>query len=298
MKYMLQYGLQITMIAIMLVLPIGTTGQQIVDLPFNAQENPEYNGPEKEFYSDEWDTQILANVSVPRMEVFLPENSSDNKTAVVIAPGGGYYALSIEKEGRQVAKWLNERGIAAFVLHYRLVPTEDAIKDIARDWQVIESRVADVQPLAQQDGLNAIKHVRANASDWGIDPDKIGFLGFSAGGDVTVNVGIGYDEESKPNFIVPVYAWLPNKEQITPPDNAPILLAICSTDDPLQLAPASVGLYSSWLTTGHSASLVMYAKGGHGFGMKPQGLASDNWIERFYEWAKDQGLAQAEKLEE
>ena len=260
--------------------------QEVVKLPLDQDTNLEYSHAENEYYSDDWETRVITNVSVPELVIYKPDNPGEHGMAVVIAPGGGYYALSIEKEGRQVAQWLAERGVVAGVLKYRLVPTgEDGVKDLTKEWNSVEKRVKSVQPLAMEDGLNAIKYFRENAASLKIDPEKIGFMGFSAGGDVTVNVGLGYEEESKPNFIVPVYAWMPGKEMITPRDDAAPLLVICASDDPLNLAPGNTKLYLSWLEGGHSASMIMYAKGGHGFGMQPQALPSDNWIERFYEWS-------------
>ena len=260
-------------------------------LDYREGDNPEYTEEERSYYSVDWETEVVTNVSKPHMEVYRPASPVENGTAVIIAPGGGYYALSIKKEGREVAQWLAARGLTAFVLKYRLVPTgEDGVKDLSREWQQVEQRVKLVKPLALQDGLNALAYVRNHAADYSIDPDKIGFMGFSAGGDVTVNVGLNYREGSKPNFLVPVYPWLPGMDTISPPDDAPALLVICASDDPLELAPVSAELYLTWHRSGHSASLIEYAKGGHGFGMQQQNLPSDNWIMRFYEWAASQGL--------
>jgi acetyl esterase/lipase len=115
-------------------------------------------------------------------------------------------------------------------------------------------------------------------------------MGFSAGGAVAMGVTFNYSKENRPNFIVPVYAWMNVVGPYRVPDDAPPMLAICASDDPLDLASKSINLYSNWLKAEKSAGLHMYSKGGHGFGMKKQGLPSDHWIARFHDWAMAEGL--------
>lgn len=263
--------------------------QEIIELPYKKDSKVIWHGPVKSYYSDIWETEVVTNVSVPTMEVFKPENP--NGTSVIIAPGGGLYALSIKSEGTAVAKWLNKKGITAFVLKYRLVPTgKDGVKEISDESttnpQKIAERVAPVLPLSIADGLAAIDHVRKNARQWNIDPQKIGFMGFSAGGAVTMGVVYNYTSTNRPNFIVPVYPWTTVMPVQNVPEDAPPMLVICATDDPLGLAAGSVELYSSWLKSSKNTGLHMYSKGGHGFGMKQQNLPSDKWIERFYDWSQ------------
>lgn len=279
-----------------LLLSIFLSAQDIIELPYEAAEGIHWEGDSRNYYSDIWDTQVVTNVSVPTMQAFLPSNP--NGTAVVVAPGGGLYALSINSEGNEVAKWLNGKGITAFVLKYRLVPTgSDGVKELSEvagtdPAQVIKS-VQPVMPYSVKDGLNALAYVRQHASEFGVNPNKIGFMGFSAGGAVTLGVAYNYEVASRPDFLVPVYPWTTAYPVGKVPEDAPPLLVICATDDPLQLAPGSVELYTSWLEAGKSAGLHMYARGGHGFGMKKQGLPSDNWIQRFYEWAVAEGITTA-----
>ncbi len=272
--------------------------QEIIEVPHEKAADVTWDHPEKEYYSQIWDNQVVTNVSVPTMEVFRPKQP--NGTAVVIAPGGGLYALSIQSEGTDVAKWLNQKGITAFVLKYRLVPTgEDGVQDITDDSSPdpgkILRKVAPVMPYSVADGLSAVRYVRENAETFSIDPGKIGFMGFSAGGAVTMGVTYGYGKENRPDFIVPVYTWtyaMPVKEV---PADAPPMLIICATDDPLGLAGGSTELYASWLKAGKPVGLHMYAKGGHGFGMKQQGLPSDSWIARFYDWSVAEGITVVKK---
>ncbi|WP_430909091.1 alpha/beta hydrolase [Maribacter sp. 2-571] len=272
--------------------------QEIIEVPHEKASEVVWEQPEKEYFSEIWQTQVVTNIATPTMEVFRPE--TPNGTAVIIAPGGGLYALSIESEGKNVAKWLNEKGITAFVLKYRLVPTgTDGVKDISEDGATdpskILKKVAPVMPYSIADGLAAVRYVREKADTFSIDPKKIGFMGFSAGGAVTMGVTYSCKSEDRPDFIVPVYTWtyaMPVKEV---PADAPPMLVVCASNDPLGLAPGSTELYASWLKAGKTVGLHMYAKGGHGFGMKKQGLPSDSWISRFYDWAVSEGITNTSK---
>ncbi len=276
-----------------LFLYMNILAQEVIELPYSTDSEVKWHTEEKEFYSEIWETQVVTNVSVPRLEIYKANNP--NGTSVIIAPGGGLYGLSIESEGRQVARWLNDRGITAFVLKYRLVPTGvDGIKEIT-DESVnnpakIGERVKPVLPLSIADGLAAITYVRTNASDMQLDPKKIGFMGFSAGGAVTMGVTFNYTLADRPDFIVPVYPWMTVVGDYEVPENAPPMLVVCATDDPLQLAKPSAALYMAWLENDKNAGMHMYSKGGHGFGMKTQGLASDDWIAQFYSWTLTEGL--------
>lgn len=267
--------------------------QEIIEVPHEKSTTSVWEGGEKDYFSEIWQNQVVTNVSVPTMQVFRPD--VPNGTSIIVAPGGGLYALSIKSEGNDVAKWLNEKGITAFVLKYRLVPTgEDGVKEITEEGKTnparIGERVAPVMPLSIADGLSAIAYVREHAEKFKIDPTKIGFMGFSAGGAVTMGVAYNYDRTNKPDFIVPVYPWTSAMPVQETPFDAPPMLVICASDDPLGLAAGSIELYSSWLKSGKTVGLHMYSKGGHGFGMKKQDLPSDNWISRFYDWSVAEGI--------
>ncbi len=282
-----------TIVLACLLASLPMTSQKIVDLPFQNNPDVTWTTEEKEYYSDIWQTRVVTNVSVPRLEVY--EAPEPNGTSVIVAPGGGLYGLSINSEGRDVAKWLNDKGITAFVLKYRLVPTgSDGVKEITEEGNSnpskIGERVAPVLPLSIADGLAAITYVRTNADAMQLDPKKIGFMGFSAGGAVTMGVTFNYTEANKPNFIVPVYPWMTVIGDYEVPKDAPIMLVVCASDDPLGLAKPSAELYLNWLTNNKSVGMHMYSKGGHGFGMRTQNLASDDWISQFYQWALAEGI--------
>ena len=280
-----------SLLSVFLLFPVFCIAQEIIELPATDQSGIQWSGDAIEFFSGDWQTEVVINVSKPSMQVFQADPAISNGSAVIVAPGGGLFALAIEKEGNQVAQWLNSKGITAFVLKYRLWPTdENAINNMPRDQYEVIKLVSPVLPLAIKDGMNAVDYIRENAGSWNVDPEKIGFMGFSAGGAVTLGVALNSEEEKAPNFIVPIYPWMPVVGEYELPEELPPMLVICASDDPLLLGPPSVELYSNWVDEGGKAELHMYAQGGHGFGMAPQGLPADNWISRFYEWAVSEKL--------
>ena len=286
---------RVILFLIAMQLPQMMISQEIVLLPNENNTELVWLGDEKTTYSEQWQTELISNVSTPTLQIFIPTPSLNNGTSVVIAPGGGLRVLSINSEGVDVAKWLNSKGITAFVLKYRLLPeNESALPNENGDNQNTSSamtkKMAMVLDLATADGLNAMDYVRSNAKSLGIDPNKIGFMGFSAGGSVTMGVTFNYVKSNRPDFIVPVYPWMTVLDPYSVPHDAPPMLIICASDDQYDLAHESIDLYSAWSKSGMNAALHMYSKGGHGFGMKTQNLPSDNWISRFYEWSVAEGI--------
>lgn len=180
------------------------------------------------------------------------------------------------------------------MLKYRLVPTgEDGVKEMMSQTADREKSDRDNEaliPLSIADAKAALNYVRENADTYGLASDRIGLMGFSAGGTVTAGVTFGYQASGRPDFIAPIYAYIPDQMEAEVPEDAPPLFVVCSSDDQLMLAPHSLKLYDSWLKAGKPAEIHMYSKGGHGFGMRKQNLPSDEWIERFGEWMEVQGL--------
>ena len=221
----------------------------------------------------------VSNVTVPTLTVFRPEKSNNSGIGVVICPGGGFISLAFDNEGARVAQWLNEKGITAFVLKYRLIRSDVPQTDSCR----LERN--KIMPLAAADGRKAIEFVRCNAEEYGLKKDKIGILGFSAGGAVATGVILTADSLSVPNFGGLIYAGryfdLP-----LPPGASPVFIAIAS-DDPLKLVNHSIDLFNKWSESNFSAELHIFRKGGHGFGMKEKNIPTDDWIVRFYEWLND-----------
>jgi acetyl esterase/lipase len=251
------------------------------------------NYPEKQYFSKIWNTDVVANVTKPSLMVFKPAPELRNGTAAVICPGGGFMALSITSEGTEVAKYLAERGVTAFVLKYRIAHTgEDATQEFVAmlgDKQKFHEMSGKIVPLAVADGLAAVTYVRQHASEWGVSPDRVGIVGFSAGGAVTAGVALQYAPEGRPAFVAPIYAGGATFQGVPVPPDAPPMFVAAATDDSLGLAPESVALYERWMGARKSAELHIYARGGHGFGMRKQNLPADHWIDRFAEWMEFEG---------
>jgi acetyl esterase/lipase len=268
--------------------------QQVIPLPVAAPpDSTQESYPEKEYFSKLWNTEVVANVTKPSLTVFKPSSKLRNRTAVVICPGGGFMALSITSEGIDVAKYLAARGVTAFVLKYRIAHTgEDATQEFAamfNDKPKFQELLAKTVPLSIADGLAAVTFVRQHASEWGVSPDRVGIMGFSAGGAVAAAVALRYQPDGRPAFVAPIYAAAEMFKTDSVPSDAPPLFAAAATDDQLGLAPDSIVLYEKWTAAHKSAELHMYAKGGHGFGMHKQGIPTDHWIDTFAAWLQLQG---------
>ena len=250
---------------------------------------PLYNGAAPGSENWNWDeTQIKADigtivsdVSHPSITAYVPANP--NGTAVIIAPGGAFHVLAFDLEGTEVAKRLNAKGITAFVLKYRVVHNDPAHPEnsignlfATKNFKKLDSLNAPVVPLAMQDGLTAVKYVRQHAAEYKIDPNKIGFMGFSAGGTVTMCVAYNATDESRPNFVAPIYAYEGAIIGTTVPSAQTPIFITAASDDDLGLATHSVHIYLKWLEAKQPAELHMYEQGKHGFGTKMQGLPVDS----------------------
>jgi acetyl esterase/lipase len=276
------------------LLAIFAGAQDVIPLyPGTPPGSTPENYPEKEYFSKIWNTEVVSNVTKPSLTVFKPAPELRNGTALVICPGGGFMALSITSEGTDVAKYMAARGVTAFVLKYRLAHTgEDATQEFGAmfaDAQKFHEMVGKVVPLAVADGLAAVTYVRQHASEWGVSPDRVGIIGFSAGGAVTAGVAFHYTPEGRPAFVAPIYAGGDTFKDASVPADAPPMFIAAATDDQLGLAPGSVALYEKWTSAHKSAELHLYAKGGHGFGMRKQNIPTDHWIDRFADWMELQG---------
>lgn len=248
--------------------------------------------------------KMIRNVVDPTLEVYLPEKSVATGTGVVVCPGGGYFMLSYSNEGTEVAKWFANKGITSFVLKYRLNPTPedpgefqkyvmDFFRKLTAPPQNAENNKAPASgappvsfDYAGEDGIKALEYVRLHAAEFGIDPKKVGIMGFSAGAGVTVYTILHSAPEKQPDFAAPIYGgWLGDSKV---PESAPPLFILAAADD--AISAGLPDLYMAWREAGKSAELHMYAKGGHGFGMSKKGIPVDSWIERLYEWIKASGF--------
>lgn len=252
---------------------------------------------EAQMYSDLFKTEVVYNVTDPSLLVYKPAKGVKNTgTAIVIAPGGGFQSLSINREGIELAEALSKKGITAFVLKYRLNKTETndparEMMDKLKDRAAFEKNSLVTIKLAAQDGKNALKYVRDNASKYGIDVKKVGIIGFSAGSTVAMETVLDNTADQLPDFVANIYGG-PREDLLktaTPEKKIPMFVCAAS-DDQLKLAPRSIQLYNKWLEAGQSVELHMYAKGGHGFGTGKQNLPVDSWLNRFEEWLAFQGF--------
>jgi acetyl esterase/lipase len=245
-----------------------------------------WNYEEKDTVGPQDTTRRISNITRPTLTVYVPDAASTNGTAVIVCPGGGFRYLSIENEGSSVAQWLNSIGVTAFVLKYRVMRTGDPDSS---DTAKMAERRKTVIPLAIADGQQAIRLVRSRAQEWHLAPDRIGILGFSAGGYVAAGVALQHDAESRPSFVAPIYPGTP--DDVTAPADAPPMFLVHADDDKT-VSPIdhSIRLYQAWKKVGIPAELHIYSRGGHGFGMRKRGLPVDTWTDRFRDWLGVQEL--------
>ena len=223
---------------------------------------------------------VIFNVVTPTLTAYLPEQSKATGTSVIIAPGGAFVALAIDHEGTRLARWLQQRGIAAFVLKYRtLEKRQDGIPQMDMD-------TAGRYGIA--DGIQAVKFLRQRAADWGISLDRVVFLGFSAGAMVTAGALLQEDATARPNFAALIYG-APFGVMPTIPANLPPVFLAWAQDDAVALGP--VRRFCDALTAaGNKPEVHIFSAGGHGFGMRTQGTSSDHWMDAFYYWLEARGL--------
>jgi acetyl esterase/lipase len=252
----------------------------------------------KETWYKQWGDPFVRNVSRATLTPFLPDPAKATGAAVIVAPGGGFRILSMGNEGWEVAQALNARGVAAFVLKYRLQPT-------APDWAEFDKGnpltapppgaapgAAPARPsmtLPLEDATAAFKLVRARAKEWNIDPKRLGMMGFSAGAGTTMAATL-QSTENKPAFIAPIYGRLSAVE--VPADAPPMFVALAS-DDPL-FGKSDFGLITAWQKAGRPVEFHLYQNGGHGFGLGNPGKTSTGWFPQFMLWLEVNGMLKRE----
>jgi len=245
---------------------------------------------------EQWESlphdRIVRNVTRPTLTPILPQPSKATGAAVIVAPGGGFLLLSMDNEGYQVAHWLADHGIAAFLLKYRVNPTPASEADMAqmgkRMFQAPPGAARPPLPssdLAIDDGQEALRLVRRRAAEWGVDPRRVGMVGFSAGAMTVLQVALRNAADARPDFIAPVYGPM---DAVAVPDNAPPMFVARAADDPL-LGLGDFGLIQAWRKAGAAVELHVYEHGGHGFGASRRGTTSDLWMDEFYAWLKARG---------
>ncbi|WP_438862390.1 alpha/beta hydrolase [Neptunicella sp.] len=251
----------------------------------------------KEAWHSQYGSQFARNVTVATLTPFLPDPDKASGAAVVVAPGGGFMTLSMENEGWDVARALADRGIAAFVLKYRLNQTPADMADFQRSMQEMFSGTARRPPRPEADQMKdrlapqledssaAFALIRSRAAEWKIDPDRIGMVGFSAGAMLTMATAL-VGEDANPAFIGNIYGPL---AAVTVPDNAPPLFVALAADDPF-FANGGFGLIKSWHDAKKPVEFHFYEQGGHGFGMYPKTTTSTGWFNAFASWLTMHGM--------
>jgi len=223
---------------------------------------------------------VVLDVTTPTLTAYFPEPTKATGTSVIIAPGGYCVALTIGLEGNDVARWLQQRGIAAFVLKYRL--KEKKQQGIPKN---LDMDAACKYGIA--DAIQAIKLVRQHATQWNISPTKVGILGFSAGGMVASGALLQPDATARPNFAALIYGAPFGTMPAIPAKLPPIFMAWAQDDD-VAREPV-VKFYDTLMAAGQKPEVHIYSAGGHGFGMRKQGTSSDHWIDDFDDWLMAQG---------
>ncbi|GAA5077510.1 alpha/beta hydrolase [Nocardia iowensis] len=232
------------------------------------------------------DVTLIRNVTEPALTVHRPDPSRATGTAVIVCPGGSFVTLT-NGTGTAIAKALAAYGFTAFVLRYRLLPSAPRDEDFAKQWAT-DYRMDEIKSqsrVAGADAVRAVQVVREQASTWDLDPHRIGVLGFSAGGLLTIGAATTYDEHSRPDFAAAIYGP-PWHEYVVPPDAPPLFIAFASDDTGENVVNGNLALYQAWQAAGHDVEMHVYARGGHGFAMEPQGLPCDTWMDRFLDWVR------------
>src|SRR5688500_13472704 len=251
----------------------------------------------KETWYKQWGDPFVRNVSRATLTPFLPDPAKANGAAVIVAPGGGFRILSMGNEGWEVAQALNERGVAAFVLKYRLSPTAPDWAEFDRGNPLTAPRpgsapgAAPALPpvtLPLEDATAAFKLVRARAKEWNVDPKRIGMVGFSAGAGTTMAATL-QSTENKPAFIAPIYG---RQSAVEVPADAPPMFVALAADDPL-FGNNEYGLITAWKKAGRPVEFHLYQNGGHGFGLGNPGRTSLGWFPQFMLWLEVNGMLKA-----
>jgi len=241
--------------------------------------------------------QRRMNVSVPTLTVYPADPANANGTSVIIAPGGGYNILAWDLEGTEVAEWLNGVGVTAFVLKYRVPKRPDDPTSL----------------LPFRDAQRTVRIVRSRASEWKLDPEKIGMLGFSAGGHLAAKTACGFETKAfdgddlsatsaRPNFAVLVYpAYLNDKKDPTKlapelpvSDKTPPMIMIHAGDDRID-AQGSIAMYQALKANKVQAELHVYGAGGHGYGLRKTANPVHSWPDRVAAWMVTQKLIKEAK---
>jgi acetyl esterase/lipase len=234
---------------------------------------------------------VLFNITEPSYTAYLPVTARNTRTAVVIAPGGGFRQLSIDSEGNRVAIWLAERGIASFVVKYRLVQQTGPQFTMMARMQEMPMDVAGAP--AVEDTLRTIAMVRARAAEYQIDPARVVAIGFSAGAHAVALASLDSNVAARPDYVAPIYGGpfggIPPIPAADAADRLPPIFLAMAQDDTL-VGNDVRAFYAELFAKGYRPEMHLYMSGGHGFGMNARRHTSDLFIDQFYAWMRAQGL--------
>ncbi|WP_380878812.1 alpha/beta hydrolase [Sphingomonas sp. DBB INV C78] len=262
-------------------------------IPLGTGVVPNPNGPEMWFGTP--GNLGVRNTTEASLVPVLPDPAKATGSAMVVAPGGGLMSLSWDAEGMKVARALADRGIAAFVLKYRLDPTP---RDAAAFTRFAAARMSNwiskpaeglritPQPYSIADGTAALKLVRRRAGEWRIDPARVGMIGFSSGSRITLRITVDAPLADRPALTALVY---PPMESVFVPVDAPPLFVAMAVDDPLS-GRAGYDLIESWIAARRPIEFHAYQRGGHGFATGIPGTTTEGWIEGLVRWLEMNGF--------
>jgi acetyl esterase/lipase len=247
--------------------------------------------------------QIVKNVTEPTLTVFRPAAGRASGAGMIVLPGGAFGALAWDLEGTEVARWLAERGVTAFLLKYRIHDGDEAMtKKITEIFaktppadrfdeamKVFEPR----KRIAAADAIQAVRLIRSNAKRYGVAPDRIGMMGFSAGAITTMSAVLESDAAARPNFAAPIYGAM-SSDHAPSKDSPPLFIAVAADDDTVA-ASKSMAVFQAWQTAKLPAELHIYENGGHGFGLGKPGTASSKWTDAFQAWLTAHALISVER---
>jgi len=251
----------------------------------------------------QWGDPMARNVSTATLTPFLPDPDKANGAAVIVAPGGGFRWLSMGNEGWEVAEALNKHGIAAFVLKYRLQPTPESLDGFRESMDRLFAAAGDTSSAPRrepprwdlsnqlEDAEAAYAMIVERAEEWGVDTNRIGMMGFSAGAGLTMHCTLN-SKTMKFAFIAPIYGGMAAVE--VPKDAPPLFVAIAVDDF---LFRGEFGLIESWYKAKRPVEFHLYQDGGHGFGMGYPGHPTFYWFEPFTHWLDHNGFLKAKAAE-
>ncbi len=268
---------------------IAEEPREILLWPDGAPGSEGRTEPEKVRVTDGGD-HVVTGVHRPSLTPYLPAKDHANGAAVLVIPGGGHSALWMDHEGYNAARLLSQHGIAAFVLKYRLA------RETNSTYQIAVHALADTQ--------RSLRLIRSRSQEWGIDPSRVGAIGFSAGGELVWLSSSRFDggnaaatdpvdrENSRPSFLGYIYPG--RSGDIQPGTNSPPAFLACAYDDRKDISEGLAEVYLRYKRAGVPAELHIYGSGGHGFGQREKNVRPvGQWLTRFEEWMDDRGLLKA-----